>query len=691
MDADGVTASQSYSVTIQSPTLYWDPSQNHSGTGSGGTGTWNTGTTNWFNGVSDVAWSNAYDANAVFDGGNGGTVSLSTGITAKTLSFTSSGYTITGSTLTLSGDGGSVGVSSGMSETIGSVIAGGSGLALSGGGTLTLTGANSYTAGTTVSAGSLQIGNGGVSGSLGTGGVTDNGSLVFDLSNSPTIANAISGTGSLTQESSSLVLTGANTYSGTTTINSGAGLQIGLSPNTNSGALGTGPITDNGSLTFDINSSPTITSAITGAGSLTQEYGTLTLSNASNSYSGGTLVTASTLAVGASGALGSGTLTLNPGAVLESTLTATLANGFVIGNGGTSTIGGSNSLTLSGPGLFFTGGILSVTNTATTTLSGNLTQNGSGQGLTMNASAGTLIVSGSNNSGFSGTVTLTAGKLTVGAASTALGTGTVALNGGTLTESVAATLTNTFTVGGNATLDGGSNLTLSGNGTLTSGDTLTVTNTATAALSGNLSGAGALTLNATGGTTTLGGTDTYSGATTVSGGTLLVNSSINSSVTVNSGGTLLLNGSINGNVTVNSGGLLSGSGTISGNLSNSGQIDGTAAPTNGLVSRWSGNGNANDSVGSNNGTLVNSVGFAPGQIGQAFSFNGSNYVQIPTSPSLNPTTQVTLEAWINPSASLPERRVRHCGELERCLREQPDLLLVALERRAQLLRIPRGH
>ena len=44
-----------------------------------------------------------------------------------------------------------------------------------------LTGANTYTGGTTISAGTLQIGNGGTTGSI-AGNVTDNGTLVFNRS-----------------------------------------------------------------------------------------------------------------------------------------------------------------------------------------------------------------------------------------------------------------------------------------------------------------------------------------------------------------------------------------------------------------------------------------------------------------------------------------------------------------------------
>ena len=68
-------------------------------------------------------------------------------------------------------------------------------------GTLILAGANAYTGTTLVSAGTLQIGNGGSTGLL-PGNVTDNASLVFDLDNSLTYTGTISGSGTLTQAGS---------------------------------------------------------------------------------------------------------------------------------------------------------------------------------------------------------------------------------------------------------------------------------------------------------------------------------------------------------------------------------------------------------------------------------------------------------------------------------------------------------
>jgi subtilisin-like proprotein convertase family protein len=70
-------------------------------------------------------------------------------------------------------------------------------------------------------------------------------------------------------------------------------------------------------------------------------------------------------------------------------------------------------------------------------------------------------------------------------------------------------------------------------------------------------------------------------------------------------------------------------------------------PPSGLVGWWSGDGNANTLVGTNNGTLQGgATANGVGMVGQAFSFNGTSaYVQVPDSAVLRPTN-FTIEAWV---------------------------------------------
>jgi fibronectin-binding autotransporter adhesin len=103
---------------------------------------------------------------------------------------------------------------------------GGNSLAYSGPGVLTLGGTNLYTGTTTINAGgTIQVGNGGTTGDLGTsmGNVTDNGTLAFNRADDFTWSRVIAGSGSLTQKGSgALSLSAANTLSGQTAVTAGS-------------------------------------------------------------------------------------------------------------------------------------------------------------------------------------------------------------------------------------------------------------------------------------------------------------------------------------------------------------------------------------------------------------------------------------------------------------------------------------
>lgn len=98
--------------------------------------------------------------------------------------------------------------------------------------TLYLTGANTYTGPTTVDQGTLRVGAGGSSGTLGSGNVSVNtgAALVFNRADNVSVANVISGAGTLTQSGpGTLTLTGTNSYTGTTTVSAGT-LAVGNDP-----------------------------------------------------------------------------------------------------------------------------------------------------------------------------------------------------------------------------------------------------------------------------------------------------------------------------------------------------------------------------------------------------------------------------------------------------------------------------
>jgi autotransporter-associated beta strand protein len=112
-----------------------------------------------------------------------------------------------------------------------------------GGGTLVLKADNSddYVGNTTVSAGTLQVGDGGNTGELKTSGVINNAALVFNRANSYTYTGDISGTGTLAQSGAGTLFLGGNsTYSGSTTVTSGTLVVNGSIADTSSVTVGTG-------------------------------------------------------------------------------------------------------------------------------------------------------------------------------------------------------------------------------------------------------------------------------------------------------------------------------------------------------------------------------------------------------------------------------------------------------------------
>ena len=240
----------------------------------------------------------------VIGGAGGGTLQVVNATTTLTHSGGVTGGAAGSNSFTVSGAG---------NLTESGVISDGAGstaLTMNGTGTLALSGANTYTGTTTISAGTLQVGAGGATGQLGTGNVTNDSALVFNRTAVLTVANAISGAGTLTQNGTgTITLQGTNTYSGATVVNGGLTL---------SGATGTATST-----AFTLNQAGILTLDNSGnnnndriAGNLTMNGGQLAVignAGASTTESLGTLNLAS----------GYSTVTLTPNAATNVRLTFT--------------------------------------------------------------------------------------------------------------------------------------------------------------------------------------------------------------------------------------------------------------------------------------------------------------------------------------------------------------------------------
>ncbi|AZY97442.1 TPA: autotransporter-associated beta strand repeat-containing protein [Salmonella enterica subsp. enterica serovar Goldcoast] len=416
----------------------------------------------------------------------------------------------------------------------------GQSLTKTGAGTLILNAENTYTGGTTISDGTLVANN---VEALGTGNVTDNATL--ELNTGGDFDNAISGSGQVVKSGDkTLTLSGANSYTGGTTISGGTLVA------TNVEALGSGDVTDNA--TLELNTGGTFDNVISGSGQVVKSGDEMLTLSGANSYTGGTTISGGTLVVSNVEALGSGdvtdnaTLELNTGGDFDNNIGGT---GSVVKSGDkTLTLSGANSYTggttISGGTLIATNvealGTGNVTDDATLELNtgGDFDNAISGSGQVVKSGDETLTLSGANS--YTGGTTISGGTL-VASNVDALGSGDVTDNA-TLEMNTGGDFDNNIGGTGSVVKSGDKTLTLSGansytGGTTISGGTLVASNvealgsgdvTDNATLEMNTGGDFANNIGGTGSvvksgdkTLTLSGANSYTGGTTISGGTLI--------------------------------------------------------------------------------------------------------------------------------------------------------------------------
>ena len=446
----------------------------------GGDGAWDTTTSPWSSTVDGSAplgtWFNADPANDAVFGLTAGTVTLSEPITARSLTFTTDGYTIAGGTLTLADA--SIDTGSGT-QTISSVLAGSSVVfTKSGSGTLILSGANTLAATSefVVSGGTLAIRGSGAS--LGIAGAAsrinvDAGAFTVDSGGTAKSTNSVignSGTVTVDGAGSTWTLTGGTSVgsggNGTLTISNG-GQVIDTSSAIGYGEAGNGSVTVTGAGSVWFTKGMRLGSTADSEGTLTIENGGVVHNSGTPVNLAGSATAVAHLVVTGAGSLLTGGLptdvvtkrtSLQVGAL--GTATVLVSAGGKI-NGSSGSIGGGTTLEEIGKG------DVTVTGTGSSwTMSSSLNMNGQS---TLTIADGGAVTSASSTIGGSdistSTVTIGGNGASWTASSSVVlgdfGSGTLNLNAG-----------GSFSTGAFLRLggeDGGSGTIIQTGGTLTVG------------------------------------------------------------------------------------------------------------------------------------------------------------------------------------------------------------------------------
>lgn len=436
-------------------------------------------------------------------------------------------------------------------------------------GTAIFTVANTYTGGTTITAGAINIRHANALGTSGT--ITVNSGGTLQLENNITVSRVLNINGVGTSTSGAIrSVSGTNIIS--STIQMGSASRINVDAGTLTLSNATSVSATNQNLTVGGAATLAVSGALTiGSGTFTKDgNGTCSLAVAST-YTGNTTISAGIVtfaninAFGTSGTIsvtGSGSLHISGtvnfarpisissttalGAIrsvsgtnsITSTVTITGNNARINADAGTLTLSNANSIT--GTNL-----TLVVGGAGNTTFSGTLTQ-GTG-GLTKDG-AGICTLAVPNS--FTGTTTVTAGTLVYGT-NNILATGNLTVTGGTLNIGAFSDTVNIFSVNGG---------TVTGTGTIYSIGDYSFSGTATINI--NLGGTAGLN-KIGGGTTTLTGANTFTGQVWIQNGTLSV-SSLNRIV----GGSPSSN--LGAPTTLANGTIRMGSGTANGTLNYTG-------------------------------------------------------------------------------------------------------------------------
>jgi fibronectin-binding autotransporter adhesin len=494
-------------------------------------------------------------------------------------------------------------------------------------GTTTLSGANTYTGQTTINGGTLILSGGAALADASDVVVNTNGALQLNANESigtlsgggavalnsntltvsgfnSTFSGVIAGSGGLTKTGpSTLLLTGANSYTGLTVVSSGR-IQLG-----DGGALaGNVNVASSGSNTwFEFANSSNLTFGGSIAGGQVGQVGagTTTLTGVNtNSYlsvSGGTLTVAGSGTFGASDA----TILVGYGS------TQTLDIG-----GGTQNIG----QLIVGPGVnnSIINGTLNVASNLEM-FEGAVSANLSGTAGLTKQQSGIVTLSGNNT--FTGLTSLSVGTLVLqGGSAIADNNAVSVVLGATLQLDNSETIgslsgNNAVQLGSNALTTGGNNTNTTYSGTFAGTSTSQLIKT----------GSGTFSITSLG----------HAGQTIINGGELNFNGTAAGSVTVNDGGRLSGNSTINGNLTLNSGGVLAtgnspGITNVLGNFAGGGALDvevqfnNVAAPDNGTTHDFL-NIAGNVTGGT---TTINLLTFAPSGLPAATVGDGVELVRV---------------------------------------------------------------